>query len=1215
METKKPTYIELENQNNELRKQNEILRFNSKSEILALENLYHLLFENSLDGFAYGRLIFKNDFPVDFIYITVNPAFERLLGLQNVTGRKFSEVMPGFIEENQGLFLTYGPNALTGEPIKFDAYIESLNHWLSVSMIFPDKGYFIAIFDDITERKQTEQALKESENKYRFLTENISDVIWILNVPLGKFTYISPSVFHLSGFTDAEAILQGINESLTPESTQKFIRDILIRLSEFQAGIQKTYVDQLQQIRKDGGIKWIETVTKFQYSKDGTIEVHGVSRDITERKQAEEAIRHSQDFLNNIIEHSPNSMWISDEHGTLLRMNQACRDNLHLRDDEVVGKYNILKDNIIDSQGFMPLIKDVFEKGTIARFVISYDTATVKGLTLEQTIKQILDVNVSPILNSLGKVTNVIIQHNDITKRKQAEEILKESEEKFRLLNNMFSEILKLKDMESIYKYITTSLHNRLPNTIILFVSIDEKMNDTRLETVAGLNNELLTKILNISGFNPIGKRYKLVKNHNDYFRSGQLVEFKGGLAEFSASEFPALIARTIEKLIGLHKIYTIGITKDENLLAAIHFFTFNNAVIHDNNFIETFTNQAGIILQNRIAEEALKESEEKFRTLANYTCDWEYWQSEEGKIIYISPSCETITGYTQEEIKENPKLIKGIIHPVDTVRFAEHLNLIHSARSAHDVKNLDFRIIHKNGTIVYINHICRPIFDEKNRYLGRRISNRNITDHKQAEELVEQTRENYEIFFNAIDDFLFVIDDQGNILHTNNTVLKRLEYTKEELYGKPVLMVHPPENREEARRIIGEMLAKKAEFCPIPVITKSGQTIAVETRITYGIWNGKPVIFGVTKDISKLKLSEEKFSKAFHSNSALMALSLSNGIFIDVNDKFLKVLGYTREEIIGKNSKDLKLFINYETRNQIIKDLEHKNNTKEVEVEVRAKNGSHKTGLFSVDKIYIGHEPCLLTTMVDITYRKEAEKIISEQNQELKKLNTDKDRFISILSHDLINPFNALIGFSELLKSNIRNYDIDKIESLVSYIHNASLSTYNLLKDILSWARVQSGKFNYNPQKLILADICRVILTDLKLVSDKKNITINCFVEDQIYIVADANMLKTILRNLVSNAIKFTNTNGQINIYAEKELSNVTITVADNGIGIKSDRLAKLFDISHLNSSRGTEEEAGTGLGLILCKEFVQKHGGKISVESEVDKGSKFRFSLPITI
>jgi signal transduction histidine kinase len=241
-------------------------------------------------------------------------------------------------------------------------------------------------------------------------------------------------------------------------------------------------------------------------------------------------------------------------------------------------------------------------------------------------------------------------------------------------------------------------------------------------------------------------------------------------------------------------------------------------------------------------------------------------------------------------------------------------------------------------------------------------------------------------------------------------------------------------------------------------------------------------------------------------------------------------------------------------------------------------------------------------------------ERLKAEKSEiRLHQLNADKDRFISILGHDLKSPFNALLGFSELLTENIRTYDIDKIENIANRINKSAQSVYKLLEDILMWARTQQGKIPFKPQKWSFIDICKNILEILKQNANTKNITINYSVSDHMNVFADIDMLKTILRNLVSNAIKFTNNGGAININAEENSGNVIISVSDNGIGISPDNLTKLFDIAQVLTTKGTAEETGTGLGLLLCKEFVEKHGGKIWVESEFGKGSEFKFTMPI--
>jgi len=236
----------------------------------------------------------------------------------------------------------------------------------------------------------------------------------------------------------------------------------------------------------------------------------------------------------------------------------------------------------------------------------------------------------------------------------------------------------------------------------------------------------------------------------------------------------------------------------------------------------------------------------------------------------------------------------------------------------------------------------------------------------------------------------------------------------------------------------------------------------------------------------------------------------------------------------------------------------------------------------------------------------------LNEANVQLKKLNVDKDRFIAILGHDLKSPFNNVLGLSEALRNDINYLNKDEIIDMVNDIYKSSSITYKLLEDILMWARSQQGKIPFKPQNLSFDDICMNILETFIPNAKAKNIAINYSAADHVNVFADNDMLKMVLRNLVSNAIKFTNCGGAINISANQTDSNVTISVSDNGVGIPPESLTKLFDISEVITTTGTAKETGTGLGLLLCKEFVEKHGGKIWVESEVGIRSDFKFTLP---
>jgi signal transduction histidine kinase len=237
---------------------------------------------------------------------------------------------------------------------------------------------------------------------------------------------------------------------------------------------------------------------------------------------------------------------------------------------------------------------------------------------------------------------------------------------------------------------------------------------------------------------------------------------------------------------------------------------------------------------------------------------------------------------------------------------------------------------------------------------------------------------------------------------------------------------------------------------------------------------------------------------------------------------------------------------------------------------------------------------------------------VTNKELKNLNQLNADKNLFISILAHDLRSPFSALLGLLELLSESVRQLTIDEIESLVNQINEATQNTFTLLEDLLKWARMQSGKIPFEPQIISFTDICQSILEFHAPNANAKNIIINYFTAKEINVYADIDMLKAVLRNLVSNAIKFTNKNGLINISAELTHPNITISVMDNGIGIEPENLLRLFNLSQVLTTKGTEQETGTGLGLLLCKEFVEKHGGKIWAESKYGIGSEFKFTLP---
>jgi len=247
-----------------------------------------------------------------------------------------------------------------------------------------------------------------------------------------------------------------------------------------------------------------------------------------------------------------------------------------------------------------------------------------------------------------------------------------------------------------------------------------------------------------------------------------------------------------------------------------------------------------------------------------------------------------------------------------------------------------------------------------------------------------------------------------------------------------------------------------------------------------------------------------------------------------------------------------------------------------------------------------------------DITERKLADDALKESEAKLQELNATKDKFFSIIAHDLLSPFNIILGFSGVLKNEFPDLDPDSIAKYLEILHSSAQNTHRLLENLLDWARMQQGGMPFKPKPILINGLAKSEIENLKYNADEKNITIHHDTKEEIMINADEKMISTVLRNLISNAIKFTPKDGIINVDAKSKPEYLEVSVSDTGVGMEHESIQNLFKIETSFTTHGTEKEKGSGLGLLLCKEFVEIHGGKIWAESEPGKGSRFTFSIP---
>jgi len=241
-----------------------------------------------------------------------------------------------------------------------------------------------------------------------------------------------------------------------------------------------------------------------------------------------------------------------------------------------------------------------------------------------------------------------------------------------------------------------------------------------------------------------------------------------------------------------------------------------------------------------------------------------------------------------------------------------------------------------------------------------------------------------------------------------------------------------------------------------------------------------------------------------------------------------------------------------------------------------------------------------------------ELEKMVDDQSAKLADVVATNAKFISILAHDLRSPFQTIIGALDNLEENYRNLDVADVEMYIHMAANSVNSTLRLLENLLSWTSLQSSGKSFNPVKVNINKVISSEIVNAETLASQKQININLFISANLYATADLQMLKTILRNLINNAIKYSFLGGEITIHASETGKQIEIEISDQGVGLSKNALKSLFHHNELYSTRGTGNEHGTGLGLLLCKEFIHMHGGDIKVQSETGKGTTVSFQLP---
>jgi len=344
------------------------------------------------------------------------------------------------------------------------------------------------------------------------------------------------------------------------------------------------------------------------------------------------------------------------------------------------------------------------------------------------------------------------------------------------------------------------------------------------------------------------------------------------------------------------------------------------------------------------------------------------------------------------------------------------------------------------------------------------------------------------------------------------------------------------------------------------------------------------------------------------------VAITAPDGKWLFFNDKLCELLGYSREELGNMTWRAItpvgSLEIEQLAYDSVLAGKEPMN----IEKKYVCKNGSLLDVSVSSGVVHNndGSIAYFSSIIQDITQRKKSEELLKQSEAALRELNATKDKFFSIIAHDLRSPFNTFLGFTQIMVEELDEMTHEEITTIVASMRKSATNVYGLLENLLEWAQLQRGLTTFRPTAFLLMPKISESMQPVLETADKKGIKVNYGIPKDLMVFADENMLGSIIRNLASNAVKFTSRGGKISITAKPfSGSLVEIAIMDTGIGMNDKMIDNLFRLDINTNRNGTEGESSTGLGLIICKDFVEKHEGKIWTESEEGKGSTFYFTL----
>ena len=851
-------------------------------------------------------------------------------------------------------------------------------------------------------------------------------------------------------------------------------------LNEVFPGLENTWVDAHIEVAVTGKPK---TVEGYDGSLDRNYILHMYSprkgqcavlfSDITDRRLMEEKLKESEERYSRIVNTANEGIWMMDADHKTTYVNSRMRDMLGYDESEIIDKK--VEDFMLPED--LPAHYERMngrhkgESSTYEHRFKRKDGRIIHTIVSSVALKD----NAGNFIGSFGMFT-------DITKRKLTEEALKKSEERWQFAIEGSDDGVWDWNIKTGEVYFSSRWKTMLGYE-------DDEINNSLPEWENRLHPEDKADVLRAVGEHLAGK--------TEYYSSEHRIICKDGSYKWILDRGKVLVKDTDgkpERMVGTHKDIT----------------------------------------ERRIAEQALMESEERFRSIVEGAPDAIFIQVDR-KFVFGNDQLSDLLGYkSSDEIKG--KQVLSHIHPDFISIASERINRLNvDHKPVAELKEIKF--IKLDGTEIWVETKGEPIvFNNSN---GALVFVRDITERKNAEEALKQSESKFYSLFENSPNAIFISDPVSHIIiDCNENACLMNGYTKEELIGKDINMLHPPEITRDilmpGTKELNLDILRNRKSITIESLhkKKDGSVFPIESSISIITLNGKEVTMGIDRDISKRKAIEKELET--HRNNL--------------------------EELVSIRTKEIE-WINKELISEIEKKLQ-------------------------------------------------TEILLKQSLEKEKELNQLKSRFISTASHEFRTPLTTILSSAELIQRYGKRWDDDKYKDHMMRITNSVEYLTNLMDDVLTISRIESGRINFSPVETNLEELCLKVIDDIKLSDEQKhNLDFNYQTEEK-YFSVDPKQMQMIIQNLLTNAFKYSDPDDKIEFQINTDKDNLFIKVSDDGMGIDQKDLAQIFEPFY--RSINTENIQGTGLGLSIVKNAVEMHNGKITVTSQLGQGATFLITLP---